>query len=302
MKTKDIFDKALKKSLGGKEGDYYSSERVQPGKYYFYHTREEWRCFLCQMDPKHRKAYENGGGKELEERCWKGVWVPPKMAAYASSSLFVYDLLKRTDVIFEQKLPTSIPRSISNMDAFYLRRNVFIEAKCHEIYDSPSPTYKTAYKGFYEKLADQTGFMYHPEEERNDSAISFSLDDSPVTQFDIKQIIAHTLGIANACRNGVMIDGRREKLNLNSDITLIYLLYNPRELKRTLSDEEWNEIEVAYNNEVDFIKKHHLFFPRLFGVALDYLGFDTDQIKDLTNRFKFKLAHQYNYREIIGLI
>lgn len=302
MKTKDIFDKALKKSLGGKEGDYYSSERVQPGKYYFYHTREEWLCFLCQMDPKHRKAYENGGGKELEEKCWKGVWMPPKMAAYASSSLFVYDLLKRTDVIFEQKLPTSIPRSISNMDAFYPRRNVFIEAKCHEIYDSPSPKYKTAYKDFYEKLAKQTGFMYHPKEERNDSAISFSLDNTPVTQFDIKQIIAHTLGIANACRNGVVIDGRREKLNPNSDIMLIYLLYNPKELRTTLNDEDWNVIETAYTNEVSFIENHRQFFPGLFRVSLEYLGFNSDQIKELTERFDFKLANQYNYRKIIGLI
>ena len=301
MNAKYIFDKALKKRLGGKDGDYYSSERVQPGKYYFYHTREKWRCFLCQMDPKHRKAYENGGGKELEERCWNGVWLPPKMAAYASSSFFVYDLLKRTDAVFEQKLPTSIPYATSNMDAFYPKRNVFIEAKCHEIYDSPSPKYKMAYKVFYDMLAARTGFNYHPKEDKNNSAISFSLDDIPVAQFDIKQIISHTLGIANACKNGVKIQGHTERLNPDTGISLVYLLFNPRELKTTLNDEEWNVIETAFSNEVCFIKTHHQFFLSLFGVSLDYLKFDSDQIKELTERFEFKLADQYNYQEMIGL-
>lgn len=302
MNAKYIFDKALKKSLGGKDGDYYSSERVLPGKYYFYHTREQWRCFLCQMDSKHRKAYENGGGKELEERCWNGVWLPPKMAAYASSSYFVYNLLKRTDAVFEQKLPTSIPYATSNMDAFYPRRNVFIEAKCHEIYDSPSPKYKTAYKVFYDMLAARTGFNFHPKEEKNDSAISFSLDDIPITQFDIKQIIAHTLGIANACKNGVMINGHRERLDPNTGVSLVYLLYNPIELKKTLSSEEWKEVQSAYDKEVCFINNHHQFFISLFCLSLEYVGFKPDKIKGLTEKYEFKLADQYNYQEMIGLI
>ncbi len=302
MNAKYIFDRALKKSLGGKENDYYSSEKVLPKKYYLYHTLEEWRCFLSKMAPKHRNAYKEGGGKELEERSWKGVWLPPKMAAYASSSFFIYDLLKNTDIIFEQKLPTSIPYATSNMDGFYPRRNVFIEAKCHEIYDSPSPKYKTAYKVFYDMLAARTSFKYQPKEEKNDSAISFSLDDKSVTQFDIKQIIAHTLGIANACKNGVIINGHTERLNPNTDISLVYLLYDPRELKNKLTSEEWKVIQTAYDNEVCFIDDHHQFFISLFSLSLEYIGFEPDKIEELAKRYDFKLANQYNYQERIGLI
>lgn len=302
MKTKEIFDKALKKSLGGKDNEYYSSENVIPHKYYLYHTRKDWCDFLSQMAPQHRKAYEEGGGKELEEKYWKGVWLPPKMAAYASSSFFVYDLLKNTDVIFEQKLPTSIPSATSNMDAFYPRKNVFIEAKCHEIYDSPSPKYKTAYKRFYDMLAVRTGFKYQPKEEKNDSAIVFSLDDIPVTQFDIKQIIAHTLGIANACKNGVMIERRREQLDPRTGISLVYLLYNPKELKKTLRSEEWEAIQSAYDNEVHFIDNHHQFFISLFSLSLEYVGFEPDKIEELVKKYEVKLADQYNYQEMIGLV
>ena len=289
MKLTDIFDKALKKSQGGKGEDYYSSERVLKEKYYSYITYDEWSKFRKGMSEKDRKAYDNGGGKELEEKCYKGVWIPPKMASYASSSRFVYNRLKGTNVIFEQKLPTLISRSTSNMDAFYPDKNIFIEAKCHEIYSSPSPKYKTR-------------FTYTPTEEKNDAPVTFTIDNERVTQFDIKQIIAHMLGIANACKKGVKINGEKKQLDLNNGISFIYLLYNPQELKDYFdSSKDWNKIETKWNNEVSFIKKHHRFFKELFGVALEYVGFGCSKRKELEGIFEFKLADQINYKEIIGL-
>lgn len=301
MKLTDIFDKALKKSQGGKGEDYYSSERVLKEKYYSYITYDEWSKFRKGMSEKDRKAYDNGGGKELEEKCYKGVWIPPKMASYASSSRFVYNRLKGTNVIFEQKLPTLISRSTSNMDAFYPDKNIFIEAKCHEIYSSPSPKYKIAFKEFYDKLAKKTRFTYTPTEEKNDAPVTFTIDNEPVTQFDIKQIIAHMLGIANACKEGVKINGEKKQLDLNNGISFIYLLYNPQDLKIHLNEKDWNKIETKWNNEVDFIEKHHSFFKELFGVALEYVEFDCSKRKELEEKFEFKLADQFNYKDIIGI-
>ena len=300
MTVKESFDKAIKKSLGGKENEYYSSDRVLPEKYYMYYPKDKWDKYLEDMSPDDRNAYNNGGGKELEERCNDaGIWMPPKMASYASSSRFVYDLLKGTDVIFEQKLPTSVPHSTSNMDAFYLSRNIFIEAKCHEIYDSPSPKYKIAFNRFYNMLAARTGFSYQSTAEINDSEIYFFLDDTPVIQFDLKQIIAHTLGIANACRLGVKIGKQRIKLNLDSRISLIYLLFNPKSLRIYLSDAEWTEIQSCYSSEINFIKDNLGFFRQMFEVSLEYVGFTPTMAIELAERYDFKLADQNNYMEVI---
>lgn len=297
MNTKAIFDNALKLRYGGKKEDYYASERVLPNKYYMYYTLEEWNKYLDKMSPKDKKAYGEGGGKELEEKeDDNGVWQPPKMAAYASSSRFVYDLLKGTDVIFEQKLPTSVPRSVSNMDAFYLDRNIFIEAKCQEFYSSPSPKYKKAYKKFYDLLASKTGFSYIPAEEKNDAPISFLLNGMTVEQFDIKQIISHTLGIANACKNGVEIDGAIKRLDLEKGISLIYLLYNPRELQSYLSDDEWDDINSKYEKEVSFVQNNISFFKALFEISLEYVGCETARIKDLVESYQFIVTDQFNVK------
>lgn len=301
MNTKEIFDNAMKLRMGGKKEEYYASEKVLPNRYYMYYTLAKWEEYRGKMSPKDIKAYSNGGGKELEEKEDKKrkVWLPPKMAAYASSSRFVYDLLKDTEVVFEQKLPTSVPRSTSNMDAFYLDKNIFIEAKCHEFYSSPSPKYKIAYREFYNILASKTGFSYKPTNEKNDSSISFFMDGKPVEQFDIKQIISHILGIANACKNGVIIDGKKKLLPLDKGISLIYLLYNPCEVKDYLSDDEWDEIDSKYNKEICFVKDNVTFFKALFKISLEYVGYDSAKISDLFKSFEFKVANQFNIKEIL---
>ena len=305
MNTTAIFDKALKLCKGGKTEDYYASERVRPSRYYTYYTLEEWNEYLSRMSSKDKKAYSEGGGKELEEKeddKKKGVWLPPKMAAYASSSRFIYDLLKGTDAIFEQKLPTSIPHSISNMDAFYLDKNIFIEAKCHEFYSSPSPKYKTAYREFYNTLASKTGFSYKPANEKNNAAICFFMNSEPVEQFDIKQIISHILGIAYACKNGVEIDEKTEWLNLDKGISLIYLLYNPSELESFLNNDEWKDINKKYEAEASFVQDNNSFFKALFEISLEYVGYDSARISELVKSFEFKVADQFNIKGIIGSI
>ena len=305
MNTTANFDNALKLCKGGKTEDYYASERVRPNRYYMYYTLEKWNEFLGRMSSKDKKAYIDGGGKEWEEKeddKKSGVWLPPKMAAYASSSRFIYDLLKGTDVIFEQKLPTSIPHSVSNMDAFYLDKNIFIEAKCHEFYCSQSPKYKTAYREFYNTLASKTGFSYKPAKEKNNSPISFFMDGKPVEQFDIKQIISHTLGIAYACKNGVEIDDKTELLNLAKGISLIYLLYNPCELKVYLNDDEWKDIDSKYNDEVRFVQDNNSFFKALFEISLEYVGYDSAKISELVESFEFKVADQLNIKGIIDSV
>ena len=95
------FDIALKKFKNGDVNTFYSSDNVLPDKYFAYYTKAEWLDFLENfMSDYDKKAYEDGGGKELEEKFsgkW-GVWMPPKMAAYASSSRFIYELLKDNGV------------------------------------------------------------------------------------------------------------------------------------------------------------------------------------------------------------
>ena len=296
MALQNTFDLAKKEFKGGSINEGFLARN---GKIYeAYLTREQWNSYLAKMKSTHPDAflqYKNGGGSELKEDPKTGY--PPKMASYGSSSRFVYELLNEASVIFEQKLPTGVPHSISNMDAFSPRNNVFIEAKCREIYAAPNPKYKIAFKQFYDMLATRTGFSYHPSQEKNDAAIHFCLNGEPIEQFDIKQFIAHTLGIAYACMNGVEIEDKKEMLNLDKGLTFIYLLYNPKELQTLLDQSIWKTIMGEYNREVSFIKEHKAFFKDLFHLSLEYLGCDADLIGDLAKKYTFKLADQYTIWE-----
>lgn len=299
------FDIALKKFKNGDVNTFYSSDNVLPDKYFAYYTKAEWLDFLENfMSDYDKKAYEDGGGKELEEKFsgkW-GVWMPPKMAAYASSSRFIYELLKDNGVVFEQKLPTSIPRSISNMDGYLPSKEIFIEAKCHEIYSSPTPKYKLAYKKFYDGLLE-FGFKYLPAAEKNDASISFSLNGVLIDQFDIKQTISHLLGIANACKRGVDIRDytteNSSKHRISCCPKFVYLLFNPMVLKDYLPQGAYDAIINHYNSEKEFITNNVSFLKTIFRYSLKYVGVNDDKIDMLSSGFKVIVADQNNIMSII---
>jgi len=309
--TTEKFDLALKKSLGGRMKDFYkTSDEKKP--YPAYYTNAEWDKFRKGMSLQDQNAYSDGGGKELEEKNYRGTMVPPKMASYASSSRFVYTLLRKelcnNDVVFEQKLPTGIKSSVPNMDAFLAtsKEFIFVEAKCHEIYASPSPKYKTAFKEFYDIISKKTEFSYEPAAEVNDSSVTFKYNAEPIKRFDIKQTIAHIRSIAYACINGVVVkDGKVEKrlmLAENQSPVFAYLVYNPEDLKDFVEDEKaWKAIDIDYKKEINFIDNRIKdgFFNKLFEISLGCLGCNEDKIKSLSKRFKVVRADQKDIKKII---
>ncbi|MCQ2148660.1 MAG: hypothetical protein MJZ16_14275 [Bacteroidales bacterium] len=295
------FDLALKVSQNGDINSCYTSEKVTAGKYYAYYTKSEWLEFRDNvMSETDRKAYEDGGGKELEEKYssqWK-IWMPPKMASYASSSRFIYTLLRNKGIIFEQKLRTPIPRSVSNMDGYSMNKELFIEAKCHEIYSSPNPKYKLAYRDFYNGLKQCSTFDYIPASENNDSTIKFFINGNPVEQFDIKQTISHLLGIANSYKIGITYldpqTGKQGKHIPQNAPTFIYLLYNPKDLRPYLSEATWSEIETRYRAEKQFIVDNKVFFRKLFRYSLAYVGVESDKAESIASLFKVSVEDQFS--------
>jgi len=309
--TTEKFDLALKKSLGGREDDYYNPSDGKK-KYYAYYTNAEWDKFRKGMSQQDQNAYSDGGGKELEEKNYRGTMVPPKMASYASSSRFVYTLLRKelgnNEVVFEQKLPNGIRRSVPNMDAFLAtsKEFIFVEAKCHEIYASPSPKYKTAFKEFYDIISEKTGFAYEPAAEVNDSPVTFKYNKELIERFDIKQTIAHIRSIAYACVNGVVVKNGKAEIRLmladNQSPVFAYLVYNPEDLKNYVEDENaWKAIDIDYKKEINFIDNRIKdgFFNKLFEISLECLGCNKDKIKSLSERFKVVRVDQKDIRTII---
>ena len=155
-KIQQALDLAIRNSEGAEQKSGY---KVEGREYPNYLSKKEFEEFIKKM--KKTRAYEqykDADGGELEEK--RGRWglYPPKMACFGSSSRFIYRLLRtRKGVVFEKKLPTRVGGA-ANLDAYIEGIcEIFIEAKCREIYSSHNSTeinecYEDVFKDLARKL------------------------------------------------------------------------------------------------------------------------------------------------------
>ncbi|MBO7300506.1 MAG: hypothetical protein J6U53_03755 [Tidjanibacter sp.] len=255
---------------------------VKKGKCYDrYMNNDSWRAFLKNMAKqyiRHYDSYKDGSGGEIKEGRY-----PPKMACYGSSSRFIYLLLRDVaDVKFECPWETKVGGT-AYLDAYIARENceIFIEAKCREIYGSKNKSVKRAYMPVYDAIAKSVGDIYTNEGDikgdKNRFKCEFKYKCSPIEHLDFKQLICHFLAIS---ANYLTNDDAKNK------IRFIYLIYNPSELGI-------DALTVVYAQTIEEIGKFDM--QELFNAVFEFQKKNLNATKDMPD-FEFVLANQTNIR------
>ena len=170
LSDKHRFDMLIRKNLEESgAGPFGYSLNGKP--YLAYYDKESFGNFKDEMKycfPAHYDHYIIGHGSELIETS-----SPPKMASVASSSRFAYLSLRygahaiggTEHVEFEHEYRISgIRGTTPQLDAYTTDekgRPIYVEVKCHEIFDRHKIVLKTAY---WEKLYGENndfGFLYN---------------------------------------------------------------------------------------------------------------------------------------------
>ena len=172
-------------------------------------------------DKEAYKSYVLGGGSETIEKYIKRgkTYNPPKMAAVASSSRFIYSTFKDKkykdkiskivgDILdgefrFEHILPfKNVSKSF--LDGSYISKDkaVFLEAKCHEIFDKHKIILRKAYYESGLLTSDNDFSLQISNVILKDKTVEinkceFNLDEDEELLLDVKQFITHLFGIAN---------------------------------------------------------------------------------------------------------
>lgn len=275
---------------------------IAGNKYWNYLSNKSWEEFLKSMSSLHRAQYNDADGGELEVK--QGRWgiYPPKMASFGSSSRFLYNISKNIECFqFEKLLPTRVGGS-ANLDGYITRGDgdVFVEAKCREIYSSHktikvSNVYEEIYKELQE-LYPEFSFknngrpIKNGKEDNEHFNCTFKFNGKEIIHFDIKQLICHFLAIsANILENE----------NANKNIKFIYLIFNPKEVIEQVEKESYkkqiNEIYGDTKKEItDYFNMEQL-FKSIFKIQAKRLGLEGEKY----SLFEFHLVDQDNYKEKI---
>ena len=275
---------------------------IAGNKYWNYLSNKSWEEFLKSMSSLHRAQYNDADGGELKVK--QGRWgiYPPKMASFGSSSRFLYNISKNIECFqFEKLLPTRVGGS-ANLDGYITRGDgdVFVEAKCREIYSSHktikvSNVYEEIYKELQE-LYPKFSFknngrpIKNGKEDNEHFNCTFKFNGKEIIHFDIKQLICHFLAIsANILENE----------NANKNIKFIYLIFNPNEVIEQVEKESYKkqiiEIYGDTKKEITDYFDMELLFESIFEIQAKRLGLEGEKY----SLFKFHLVDQYNYKEII---
>ena len=275
---------------------------IAGNKYWNYLSNKSWEEFLKSMSSLHRAQYNDADGGELEVK--QGRWgiYPPKMASFGSSSRFLYNISKNIECFqFEKLLPTRVGGS-ANLDGYITRGDgdVFVEAKCREIYSSHktikvSNVYEEIYKELQE-LYPKFSFknngrpIKNGKEDNEHFNCTFKFNGKEIIHFDIKQLICHFLAIsANILENE----------NANKNIKFIYLIFNPKEVIEQVEKESYKkqiiEIYGDTKKEITDYFDMELLFESIFEIQAKRLGLEGEKY----SLFEFHLVDQYNYKEII---
>ena len=257
------------------------------------------------MKAEHKNQYGKGSGGELKEE--KGN--PPKMAAFASSSRFIYTLSARNNDIpgfkFEEQLPTTIG-GVANMDGYQEldHKFTFVEAKCREPYShSVKQAIKRNYRDVYAYLRDKMPRVFScvmedipdaldGKEPQNKMNVVFFCHNRIVGAFDIKQMVSHLLGVATK-----FLEADGALLGDVKKIQFLYLLYNPAHLVMDVNDK--TQVMAVYEDTCWCAKHYH--FDEMFGHIVDFLAphlapkADGELLQALKTSFRFDLCDQNDY-------
>ena len=268
----------------------YRLEGKEPNPYYL--SNKDWDAFLNAMPDAIKSQYNAGSGGELKPQ--KGH--PPKMAAFFSSSRFVY--LQSKDCpgfIFEEQLPTTVG-GVANLDGYLPGENriVYVEAKCREPYGhKPPEKIKLVYKPVYIWLRTHMKRIFDCVMEDLDDQYMrtvFFAGKTAVTGFDIKQMICHMLGIAAKYLTAENVPER---------IDFLYLIYDPSHLP--LSGTTKAAVMEIYRQTKSTAKLLRL--ERMFGHIVDFLNdiathkASETHLSAMKRAFRFTLCSQFDYTE-----
>ena len=281
MSLQHTFDRAIRDMEGKLYGvGYKVKETEEP--YDRYMSNEGWERYLAEMSEDHRNQYKDGDGGELKEGRY-----PPKMACYGSSSRIIYTCLREVSGIkFEHQLPTRVGSRPANLDAYLYtdRRDIFVEAKCREIYAKHSKVGASiGYNDVYKHISEyHNSFSFGADiisdnqgvKDKNNYNYRFFYNNEPIIRFDIKQLISHFLGIAAGVLEGVIKD----------NIRFVYFIYNPNEL----DNEALEEVYDNTKKDIDKIK-----IKDLFKAVFEYQKKNLEIEKEMPI-FEFVLANQHN--------
>ena len=299
----DSPDKALDYAIRDYECKKFPVEsgyNIENNIYCNYLSKNSWKEFKDSMKKVHRRQFEDADGGELKEK--KGRWgiCPPKMASFGSSSRFLYNISK--DIVgfqFEKLLPTRVGGT-ANLDGYIMRGDVdvFVEAKCKEIYSSHKPIkVSDVYKEIYDKLKTDNGFSYDEiKDGKTDDKhfkCTFKFDSEDIVHFDIKQLICHFLAISA----NILED---EKANKN--VKFVYLIFNPKDADAACFENEKvssykERIFKIYNETIKEIRKFDMkeLFASVFKIQAGRLGVEGKKYSS----FDFCIADQKDYKEKI---
>ena len=294
MEFNEILDYAIMYNEIAKNPELKAGYTISGKLHGNYIGNDCFKSFINDMKNNYPTAYEMyglGSGSELEIRKnrW-GTFSPPKMASFGSSSRMIFNLMKDTKgFLFEKQLPTTVGGT-ANLDGFMETgdKYIFVEAKCREPYgkkdDKIYRKYEKLYNFINQSEKSNVSCDISPIDEIY-MKVTFNVNDKPIKNFDMKQMISHLLGVATGFLNG--------EFELR-DIEFIYLLFDPTliEIKDEKAKEKIHEIYKNTCNECNSTD-----FKTLFQVIIDYLKslkkWNKDyKTNDLTDRFTFKLCSQ----------
>lgn len=300
MEFNEILDYAIMNNETAKNPELKAGYSISGKTHGNYLENSCFDAFVEDMKTNHPTAYEMyglGKGSELEIRKnrW-GTFSPPKMASFGSSSRMIFNLMKDTDgFLFEKQLPTTIGGT-ANLDGFMETdsKYIFVEAKCREPYSDKNNKYDRKYEKLYNFIStsEKTNVSCDIQDIKGNTKemkVTFKVNDKPIHNFDMKQMISHLLGVATGFLNG--------KFEIK-DIEFIYLLFDPTVIE--IKDEKAKtQIHEIYKNTCDECNATD--FKALFEIIVDYLKgykkWNKDfKTSDLTDRFIFRLCSQKNMK------
>ena len=224
--NKQRFDSFIRKNLtaDGRTDFGYALSKI----YENYDSRQAFSRFLQEMRanyPDAFLAYSRGKGSELREQAGRYGKTPPKMASLASSSRFCYLALRDGAsalgggrAVFEhERRIDGVDGIAPQMDAFVPEDEIYVEVKCHEIFDAHHAVLKRKYWEKIYGVENAFGFPIRelPSGETFEIPLSVFGISKRTTRFDIKQFLCHLMGIAS-------------RPNRQKTARLVYLFFKPR--------------------------------------------------------------------------
>ena len=293
MKITTIFDRAKKQFDGG---DLNTGYQLGGHTFYSYYTNQKWQDYIDKMPEKVRFQFDNGKGGEMKEYPLKNPVYPPKMASYASSSLFMYSLGSFFDGFeYEKQLPTGLGGYPANLDGYLKSKNVFVEAKCHEFYDYKRPKLLKGHKKLLDGIIPLLDGRL--DYDRTNSVLYLSWDKKDSGFFDFKQMLCHLSGIAN-----MVLSGGEKTVNF------IYLAYRPSDalLAFVKKPSDRQRIQDLFNEEKESAETIN--FKAIYRAILQYFnskkkyGYCEKDIREMESSFTFTFCTQDNFNSVVESI